>query len=786
MMPELSRQLGKIMGTNLVYPDERERVNMAAKDAQTWEDLPEDVQELLREIGVRGYPEVVTAAARTDENLREYWVHGEGALLIRWGTPGAFKRCVGQLNDYSEGGTEFDPEGLCAEYYHEATGRWPGQKKDHTSLDTALMDVDVVEVEPCIPCMLEPRPGEMWHAVAHTEGVSTGQRVWLPGSISWREPPFAFHWEIESSAHGGTARIVHVGNVTRMLKIDGRVHAWGNLDLDDRLGNEAGRKIAVGQLTGVSMGPGSEKIGYDQVWPSGMTAEQQAHAEPEQFVFTSYRMGELTSVSVPAQEGAFLEPTPELLALMGVEPPRREQEMIMVASAGAVHRPGLNCCRSPLHPGPCKGWKGNRQTPSLAPDRKNTPFKNTPAQNRAKGKAPSAADKAEAQKNIEGLMEKAKSREPGKAQSDGGRGSKLASMSAADLGSELKRIRESGDLAGTSREDVREGLGKRTVPQLRQIADTMGISFLRKNKADMVSDLVEGSVGFHMNSQAIRGGSWKDRFSGDASIMTAGAGSWTITVADLPSEEMFVKDFPEGTPPTLTDDGRFFGYFAPGNTAHRGAARGGVRKTAKQLGKTDYSRWLRRLPTAEGTTVLAGPITMECMHAPTQGYGTLDKRHQFYEDTCSIVARASVGEDNDGARWFSGTIMPGITSQQVEKLLMCQLSLDCQPHPDRRGWQDFVGVLAVPLPAWPVPVTASAADGEDGEDVLEPGVAVSRIVEDEDFVFITASSSPPIQYQPADVYLTEAAMYAIAGVDPAQIVRDNAASFEAALRGDMS
>lgn len=752
------------------------------------------------------YPEpdepVTAAAARTDENLREYWVHGEGALKIRWGAPGAFKRCVNQLNDYSEGGTAFDPEGLCAEMYHQATGRWPGQKKDHTSLDTDVMELMNVELaEPCLPCMLEPRPGEMWHAVAHTEGVSTGQRVWLPGALSWREPPFAFHHEIESSAHGGTARIVQVGMVTRVEKIGDQVHAWGNIDTLDKWGSEAARKLAQGFLKGVSMGPGSEKIGYDQVWPVGITAEQMARSEPEQWVFTSYRIGELTAVSVEAQEGAFLEPTPELLALMGVGSPRMEQETFMVASAGAVHRPGLNCCRSPLHPGPCKGWKGNRQTPSLAPEKRDRPFKNTPAQNKAVG--PSAREKlrnaekmfgsdrskwSPAQRKAADKLEAAdvKSREPGKAQSDGGRGSKLASMSAADLGSELKRIRESGDLAGTSREDVREGLGKRTVPQLRQIADTMGISFLRKNKADMVSDLVEGSVGFHMNSQAIRGGSWKDRFSGDASIMTAGAGSWTITVADLPSEEMFVKDFPEGTPPTLTDDGRFFGYFAPGNTAHRGAARGGVRKTAKQLGKTDYSRWLRRLPTAEGTTVLAGPITMECMHAPTQGYGTLDRRHQFYEDSCSIVARASVGEDNDGARWFSGTIMPGITSQQVEKLLMCQLSLDCQPHPDRRGWQDFVGVLAVPLPAWPVPVTASAADGEDGEDGLEPGVAVSRIVEDEDFVFITASSSPPIQYVPAPVYLTEAAMYAIAGVDPAQIVRDNAVSFEAALRGDMT
>ena len=634
-----------------------------------------------QQVAVLAGPVTTAAAARTDENLREYWIHGEGALKIRWGTPGAFKRCVSQLNDYSDGGTAFDPEGLCAEMYHEATGRWPGSKKDHTSLDTDLMDIDVVTAEPCLPCMLEPLPGEMWHAVAHTEGVSTGQRVWLPGSITWREPPFAFHWEIESSAHGGTARIVHVGNVTRVMKIDGKVHAWGDLDLGDRWGGEAARKIAQGHLNGVSMGPGSERIGYDQVWPSGMTAEQRATAEPEQWVFSDYRMGELTSVSVPAQEGAFLEATPELLALMGVGSPRREQEIIMVASAGAMHRPGLNCCRTPNNAEPCQGWNAKVAAPTRKPR------------------------------------------------------------------SELRRLR---------------------LPDLRAMAAEIGVkSSPRATKAQLINDLVAGTVA-HKPMTA-----------------SASGGSWTITVAELPSEDMFVKDFPAGTPPTLTEDGRFFGYFAPGNTAHRAFARAGVRKTAKQLGKTDYSRWLRRMPVAEGHTVLAGPITMECMHAPLQGYGTLERRHQAYEDTCSIVARAAVGEDNDGARWFSGTIMPGVTSEQIEKLLMCQLSLDCQPHPDRPGWQDFVGVLAVPLPGWPVAVTASAA----GEDELEgdgPAVAVSRVLEDDDFVFITASSSPPIVFAAPQVYLSEQAMYAIAGVDPAQIVRDNAVSFEAALRGDMS
>lgn len=71
--------------------------------------------------------------------LKRYWLTGPGAAKIGWGTPGSFDRCVRELRD------EFpqDPEGLCANLYHEATGRWPGQKAaasgEHTGAMIALM-----------------------------------------------------------------------------------------------------------------------------------------------------------------------------------------------------------------------------------------------------------------------------------------------------------------------------------------------------------------------------------------------------------------------------------------------------------------------------------------------------------------------------------------------------------------------------------------------------------------------------------------------------------------------
>ena len=42
------------------------------------------------------------------ERLHEYWVHGEGAKKVRWGTPGDFQRCVDHLGKYIR-----DPQGYC-------------------------------------------------------------------------------------------------------------------------------------------------------------------------------------------------------------------------------------------------------------------------------------------------------------------------------------------------------------------------------------------------------------------------------------------------------------------------------------------------------------------------------------------------------------------------------------------------------------------------------------------------------------------------------------------------
>ena len=73
-----------------------------------------------------GEPESQALQSRMDPDLKQYWLRGEGAAKIGWGTPGAFKRCVSNLREHFPQ----SPEGLCANLYHEATGHWPGENRD--------------------------------------------------------------------------------------------------------------------------------------------------------------------------------------------------------------------------------------------------------------------------------------------------------------------------------------------------------------------------------------------------------------------------------------------------------------------------------------------------------------------------------------------------------------------------------------------------------------------------------------------------------------------------------
>jgi hypothetical protein len=91
-------------------PDARELALAVEHQAAVDEDERAQLMELAREGDVN--------LPGASHNLRDYWVHGEGAVKIRWGTEGDGTRCIRHLRKYVR-----DPGGLCQEYHRLATGK---------------------------------------------------------------------------------------------------------------------------------------------------------------------------------------------------------------------------------------------------------------------------------------------------------------------------------------------------------------------------------------------------------------------------------------------------------------------------------------------------------------------------------------------------------------------------------------------------------------------------------------------------------------------------------------
>src|SRR5262245_16153710 len=123
--------------------------------------------------------------------------------------------------------------------------------------------------------------GEHFHAVAHTEGASTGLRTFT--NLSWRDVPFAFHWQKSSSAHGGTPMTVQVGLVRRMerdAEDENIIHAWGDLDLASDDGREYGRQLVSGFARWVSIGLDEQPIETTIEWDEEAEGESPPDAAP--------------------------------------------------------------------------------------------------------------------------------------------------------------------------------------------------------------------------------------------------------------------------------------------------------------------------------------------------------------------------------------------------------------------------------------------------------------------------------------------------------------------------
>lgn len=552
------------------------------------------------------------------------------------------------------------------------------------SLEERLADAD--DEDMTVAAAL-PLPGDMWHAVAHVEGLSTGSRMWEPGAITWREPPFAFMTEEQSSAHGSPMVTVQVGLVTRMMRIGDEIHAWGTLDLDSVKGLDLGRRMVQGFARWVSMDPDEQKIAYDVIMPEGAT---HIDTPPDQVIFYTYNIAGLVSVSMPAQQGSYLEPLPALtdaLIWKGVIPDDMATPEPVTAAAVPSHDT----------PTSDKPWDADANVGRLP-----SPMSVETARN--------VYAWIDSSRVEDGMLPKDGAKFPHHIVSaDGTPGA--ADLAACSAGiAALNGARGGTDIPSADRKGVYNHLRNHLLAGGREAADVPKLST---------------SIGGALTVER--------------TPVTAAAVTHVLELPDLPPAEWFEEpvemDAEPGGPIHITDQGRIYGWLAPENIAHRSHARNGVRKEFGDLGKIDFSRWMGETIVAGGGRVLSGPITMECGHAPTSGYGSLAARNQHYDNTCSIVGRASTGiGTRHKGQWIAGALMPWVTAEQFTKILVSRMSGDWQPHPEKRGWQEFIAALVVPVGGWPGSRTAITT-----ASALAP---VYSIEEDEEFCWLSSASVP--------------------------------------------
>lgn len=192
------------------------------------------------------------------------------------------------------------------------------------------------------------------------------------------------------------------------------------------------------------------------------------------------------------------------------------------------------------------------------------------------------------------------------------------------------------------------------------------------------------------------------------------AAASVIEITDAPPREWFEEptDVNADGALTITSEGRIYGYVAPSGVRHRSFP---DRQQYVPLGNVDYSRFMSgQTITADGGRIATGALTMNCGHASTTRSLTASQASEHYDNSCSIVATARVGENRNGV-WMAGALMPGLAPATLQRIMACKLSGDWRAHLDRPGWREFVAALLVPVPGFPMARKTSSLRMDEGQ-----------------------------------------------------------------------
>jgi 2'-5' RNA ligase len=588
--------------------------------------------------------------------LRDYWVHGEGAAKIGWKTPGDWTRCVAELSKHVK-----DPKGLCSEYHHMATGMWPGDKRNPgmdddtvTFDDTVLYDTDGAE---------KGDGGE----VSTVAAASNPDEPY--GDVKYADPGYQSD-----------------GKKRYPLDTDKHVRAaWSYISQPD---NAA--KYQPTQLKQIKsrIRRAMAKIGATVTDAKGSDADTITAADALMATSPNGWQGVLTVEGVESGDGRMFAPN----ALSWDEPPLplmwqketshggKSDVSVRVGSIDKIWREPDAGGRADINL-----INGSGTIDVGHPDGREVMRRMKRGYMRG-----NSVDVDSVKDSDVELVYPESIASPLAA----GDGSEEAMPLMATFGSPELTKYHKGRIRATTLVEIPAF----TEARLELMNNVVAASADDTDTADEESVSVTPDDNKSVTAQQLE------------AIVAATS---TINISDAPPRDWFSEPTdvtPQGAL-TVTSEGRVFGYIAPAGVRHRSFR---DRIVNVPLKKVDYSRFMGgETIVSDGGRVSTGAVTMNCGHASTTMNLSAPEAAEHYDNTCSMVATVCVGENQNGV-WMAGALLPDVTPNQVRRIMASRLSGDWRGHLDKPGWREFVAALLVPVPGFPMARTSPSVSLADG------------------------------------------------------------------------
>jgi len=593
-------------------------------------------------------------------DLRNYWVHGPGAIKIGWGTDGSFARCVAQLGKHVS-----RPQGLCAEYHKAATGEWPAEKGVESGADLIYF-ADISQ---------EERERLAQEGKALPDGSYPIRNVSDLGNAI----------QAIGRAKNRARALTFIKKRARELKATGNLpDGWSVMEAFDIVDDHGHRHGKDGKFVDNPL-KGMLDVTSDQfeATKSRLSREGRAKYKPGPPVADDDSL-------LNRKSNDYDEEDDNDFALTAASKKKKVEEMQTYADEpweGVLVVEGVESGDSRLFGMGSLDWA---ELPM--------PLQYQPANIGGHNGSITVGEITHAARRSNEIY---------------GWGNVFGSALAGEHGD---GIRNTMNVGGVS-VDV-DKVKDADVEMVFADSEDGSNPFAKPETTIFHRGRIRGAtmVPFPAFVEA------KLRFTGalkasaeptencdcDSTVLTAS--SHTITIPNLPPAHWFNEptDVVSTGALTITDEGRVFGIVAPADTTHRNVKT----KVPRSL---DFSRFHKGETIVQGgERVVTGVITAGCGHAATQNYGTLNDRIEHYDNSCSVLANVRVGYARDGAIWVGGALNPGAEPSQVAQALGCALSLDVQPHPDRAGIREFIAAHLVPVPGFPLARTKASVLYNDG------------------------------------------------------------------------